>query len=210
MQRWLLALGLGLGGCPGAHGFAADPDPEVWSEAWRIVDASPLPSPSGGRDGGTRFAAARTYQRIDNLYRTLRRDGADAPQRLTPSVQGYFWSVLYNFTGAFTDVWHTDAPRLEPSPSPEPPYEEDDYDYSAPSTEADFSYESYEAYEAFARLRSNEHPYEEEYDYEYSTWPWEFVDADPSPVLRSDEFDYDVNDYDYSSKLYYWNGDETP
>ena len=27
----------------GALGFAADPDPEIWDEAWRIVDASPLP-----------------------------------------------------------------------------------------------------------------------------------------------------------------------
>lgn len=177
MRRWLLAFafGLGLGGCPGAHGFAADPDPEIWDEAWRIVDASPLPSPSGGRNGGRATAETRTYRRVHNLYRMLRKDGADAPQHLTPSVQGFFWSVLYNFTGAFTDVWHTDAPGVTtPSPSPEESYEE--------------------------------------YDYEYSTWPWEVVNADPnpSPVLRRDDFDYDINDYDYSTKLYYWNGDETP
>ena len=35
MRRWLLALGLGLGVYPGAHGFAADPDPEIWDEAWQ-------------------------------------------------------------------------------------------------------------------------------------------------------------------------------
>ena len=179
MRRWLLAFafGLGLGVCPGAHGFAADPDPEIWDEAWRIVDASPLPSPSDGRDGGRATAEARTYRRVDKLYRTLRKDGADAPQRLTPSVQGFFWSVLYNFTGAFTDVWHTDAPSVAaPSPSSEALYEEYDYDY------------------------------------EYSTWPWEVVNADPnpSPVLRGDDFDYDIDNYSYSTKLYYWNGDETP
>ena len=202
MRRWLLvfAFGLGLGGCPGARGFAADPDPEFWSEAWRIVDASPLPSPSDGRDGGRATVEARTYKRIDKLYRTLRKDSADAPQRLTPSVQGFFWSALYNFTGAFTDVWHTDAPSVAvPSPSSEALYEEYDYGYSAPLPEADFSYE-------------HPHDYVYDYDYDYSAWPWEVVTADPnpSPVLRGDDFDYDINDYSYSTKLYYWNGDETP
>ena len=163
----------------GALGFAADP--ETLDAAWlrEFVDAEPSPMPSPSANA---------------VYRMINKYSADAPQRLTPSVQDYFWSVLCNFAPACVDAWRTK--KTAPSPSPEANewwrdawatrerhHARDPESYAdlweSPLTEADFSYES------FGRLRSNEYPYNYVYD-------------------------YDINDYDYGTKLYYWNGDETP
>lgn len=199
----------------GALGFAADP--ATWDAAWEIVNAEPSPMASPSAKA---------------VYRMLYREGIDAPQRLTPSTQGRFWSVLCNFLPACEDAWRAKA--AAPSPSPEANgwwhdawatrvrhHARDPESYAdlweSPLTEADVSYEP------FGRLRSNEYPYDYvyDYDYEYSTWPWGVVDADPSPALHNftgaftevwhtDGFDYENYDYDYSTNLYYWDGDETP
>jgi len=165
----------------GALGFAADPATldAAWVRAEFVVaEPSPMPSPSANA-----------------VYRMINKFSGDTLQRLTPSVQDYFWSVLCNFKPACVDAWRVPSVAT-PSPSPEAKgwwhdawatreshHARDPESYAdlweSPLTEADFSYGT------FGRLRSNEYPY----DYVY---------------------DYDNYDYDYSTKLYYWNGDETP
>lgn len=129
----------------GALGFAADP--ATWDAAWEFVNADLSPSP---------MPAANA------VYRMIKKYGDDVPERLTPSVQDYFWTVLCNFEPVCVDAWRAKA--TTPSPSPQ----------------ANGWW-----HDAWATRESH-----------HARDPESYAD--------------DIYDYDYSTNLYYWDGDETP